>query len=113
MFPQSTHLLDPAPSRPPARELFRGEKGAGNSRIPGPFLLGTSTGGYARRFLPSLLTIAGLGSLRSRASAVPPEDEGAFREEGLMTREESETVIRRLVAEWVELRGVTQGRSEA
>jgi hypothetical protein len=30
-----------------------------------------------------------------------------------MTREESETVIRRLVEEWVELRGVTQGSSEA
>ena len=30
-----------------------------------------------------------------------------------MTREESETVIRRLVDEWVELRGVTQGRSGA
>jgi hypothetical protein len=30
-----------------------------------------------------------------------------------MTRQESETVIRRLVEEWVELRGVTQGPSEA
>jgi hypothetical protein len=32
-------------------------------------------------------------------------------EERSMTREESETVIRRLVDEWVELRGVTQGQS--
>jgi hypothetical protein len=30
-----------------------------------------------------------------------------------MTRAESETVIRRLVDEWVEVRGVTQGQSEA
>jgi hypothetical protein len=35
------------------------------------------------------------------------------REERSMTRQESETVIRRLVEEWVELRGVTQGPSEA
>jgi len=28
-----------------------------------------------------------------------------------VTREESETVIRRLVDEWVEVRGVTQGQS--
>ena len=28
-----------------------------------------------------------------------------------MTREESETVIRRLVEEWLELRGVTEGQS--
>jgi hypothetical protein len=30
-----------------------------------------------------------------------------------MTRAESEIVIRRLVDEWVEVRGVTQGQSEA
>ena len=30
-----------------------------------------------------------------------------------MTRQESETVIRRLVEEWVELRGVTEGQSGA
>ena len=30
-----------------------------------------------------------------------------------MTREESETVIRRLVEEWVDLRGVTEGQSGA
>jgi hypothetical protein len=30
-----------------------------------------------------------------------------------MTREESETVIRRLVEEWVEVRGVTEGPSGA
>jgi hypothetical protein len=35
------------------------------------------------------------------------------REERSMTRQESETVIRRLVEEWVELRGVTQGLSAA
>ena len=29
-----------------------------------------------------------------------------------MTRQDGETVIRRLVKEWVELRGVTQGLSE-